>query len=74
MAREGTPVFGEVKYDYEQINECYIKSKHKEPKFFRFIVDSILNQKGDIKSYVLIWLDNTLIHQTLTQNKQSMIW
>ena len=70
MAREGTPVFGEVKYDYEQINECYIKSKHKEPKFFRFIVDSILNQKGDIKSYVLIWLDNTLIHQTLTQNKQ----
>ena len=66
--RKGIPVFGEVKYDYKLLNEKYAHSRHTDVKYFRFIVDYLKNAKGEVESFVIIWVDNTLIHNTLKQN------
>lgn len=68
MMRKGIPVFDEVKYDYRILNEKYAKSSHREVKYFRFIVDYLKNAKGETESFVIIWVDNTLVHNTLKQN------
>lgn len=70
MMRRGIPVFEEVKYEYDKINEFYIKSYHKSTKYYRFIVDYLFSRKGEIEAFVVILVDNTLIHQTLKQNKR----
>ncbi len=68
--RKGMPLFEEVKYDFIRINREYMKSGHRTVKYFRFIVDYILSRKGEIESFVIIWVDNTLIHNTLKENKR----
>lgn len=69
MMHKGIPVSGEVKYDYELLNTTYVRSRHRECFYYRFIVNYIKNPKGEINYYVIIWVDNTLIHKTLRQNK-----
>ena len=68
MMKQGIPVFDEVKYDYRIINEKYAHSNHTDVKYFRFIVDYLKNPKGEVESFVIIWVDNTLVHNTLKQN------
>lgn len=70
MMRKGIPIFEEVKYEYDKINKLYIKSRHKSVKYYRFIVDYLFSRNKEIESYVIIWVDNTLIHNTLKQNKR----
>lgn len=67
--RAGTPVAGEVKYDYEQINATYVRTGNKPVRYFRFIVNYLKDARGNIEFYVVIWVDNTLIHNTLKRNK-----
>ncbi len=69
MMHKGIPVSGEVKYDYELLNRTYVRSSHRECFYYRFIVNYIKNPKDEIDYYVIIWVDNTLIHKTLRQNQ-----
>lgn len=69
MMRQGIPVSGEVKYDYELINRAYVKSHHQGVHYFRFIVDYLRDAQGAVENILLIWVENTLIHQTIRQNK-----
>ena len=66
---DGIPVSGEVRYDYKLLNQTYFESSHDTKKYYRFIVDYIKSHEGRIEYYVVIWLDNTLIHETLRENK-----
>lgn len=68
MMKAGIPVSGEVKYDYEKINKCYIKSYHKNVHYFRFIVNYLRDADGVIENILIIWVENTLIHKALRQN------
>lgn len=69
MMKAGIPVAGEVKYDYRIINQTYVKSRHKDVHYFRFIANYLRNASGDVESILIIWVENTLIHNTLRQNK-----
>lgn len=69
MMKAGIPVSGEVKYDYEKINECYVKSKHKDVHYFRFIVNYMHDAGGEVENILIIWVENSMIHKTLRQNK-----
>ncbi len=69
LMHKGIPVSGEVKYDYALLNRTYVRSRHQECFYYRFIVNYIKNPKGEINYYVIIWVDNTLIHKTLKQNR-----
>ena len=68
MMKKGIPVFDEVKYDYKLLDKNYAHSRYKDVKYFRFIVDYLKNSKGEVESFVIIWVDNTLVHNTLKQN------
>ena len=69
MMKSGIPVSGEVKYDYELINQVYVKSRHKDVHYFRFIVNYLRDAAGNVENILIIWVENTLIHKTLRQNK-----
>ena len=69
MMRTGIPVSGEVKYDYEIINRTYVKSHHKDVHYFRFIVNYLRDAAGNVENILIVWVENTLIHKTLRQNK-----
>lgn len=69
MMRAGIPVMGEVKYDYEKINKYYVKSCHKDVHYFRFIVNYLRTPSGEVENLLIMWVENTLIHRTLRQNK-----
>ena len=69
MMRTGIPVSGEVKYDYEIINRTYVKSRHKDVHYFRFIVNYLRDAAGNVENILIVWVENTLIHKTLRQNK-----
>ncbi len=69
MMKSGIPVSGEVKYDYELINQVYVKSRHKDVHYFRFIVNYLRDAAGNVENILIIWVENTLIHKTLQQNK-----
>lgn len=69
MMRAGKPVSGEVKYDYARIRKEYVDTSIDGIKYFRFIVNYLKDIKGDVEFYIIIWVDNTLIHQTLKKNK-----
>lgn len=68
MMKAGIPISGEVKYDYEKINKCYVKSYHKNVHYFRFIVDYLRDADGMVENILIIWVENTLIHKALRQN------
>lgn len=68
MIKAGIPVSGEVKYDYEKINQCYVKSYHKNVHYFRFIVNYMRSASGEVENILIIWVENTLIHKALRQN------
>lgn len=67
--RAGIPVSGEVKYEYDRINREYVKTVNTEVRYFRFIVNYQKDVRGHVDFYVIIWVDNTLIHKTLKKNK-----
>lgn len=69
MMKSGIPVSGEMKYDYELINQVYVKSRHKDVHYFRFIVNYLRDAAGNVENILIIWVENTLIHKTLRQNK-----
>ena len=69
MMKSGIPVSGEVKYDYELINQVYVKSRHKDVHYFRFIVNYLRDAAGNVENILIIWVENTLIHKTWRQNK-----
>lgn len=69
MMKSGISVSGEVKYDYELINQVYVKSRHKDVHYFRFIVNYLRDAAGNVENILIIWVENTLIHKTLRQNK-----
>lgn len=69
MMRTGIPVSGEVKYDYEIINRTYVKSRHKDVHYFRFIVNYLRDAAGNVENILIVWVENTLIHKTLRQNR-----
>lgn len=69
MMKAGIPVSGEVKYDYEKINRHYVKSRHRDVHYFRFIVNYLRDAEGKVDNILIIWMENTLIHKTLRQNK-----
>lgn len=69
MMRSGIPVSGEVKYDYKIINQAYVKSRHRNVHYFRFIVNYLRDAAGNVENILIIWVENTLIHNTLRQNK-----
>lgn len=69
MMKAGIPVAGEVKYDYAEINRHYVKSRHKDVHYFRFIVNYLFDTQGHVENILIIWVENTLIHKTLRQNK-----
>lgn len=69
MIRKGIPVFGEVKYDYEKINRLYLKSRHKDVHYYRFIANYLRDAKGEVEYILLIWVENTFVHKTLRMNK-----
>lgn len=69
--RRGEYISEEVKYDYEVLGrEGYLQSLHLTPRYFRFIVNYLTDRQGNISSLIIIWVDNTLIHHTLKQNKK----
>lgn len=69
MMHAGKPVSGEVKYEYERIDREYVRTTNTQTRYFRFIVNYLKDATGSIDFYVIIWVDNTLIHQTLKKNK-----
>ena len=69
MMRSGIPVSGEVKYDYKIINQAYVNSRHRNVHYFRFIVNYLRDAAGNVENILIIWVENTLIHNTLRQNK-----
>ena len=68
MMKAGIPISGEVKYDYEKINQSYVKSCHQDVHYFRFIVNYMRDSHGAVENILIIWVENTLIHKTLRQN------
>lgn len=71
--RLGEYVSEEVTYDFQELNRAgYFKSSHLNRQYFRLIVDYIRNKNGQIEKLILTWVNNTLIHNTLKQNKNIM--
>ena len=69
MMKSGIPVSGEVKYDYELINQVYVKSRHKDVHYFRFIVNYLRDAAGNVENILIMCVENTLLRKTLRQNK-----
>lgn len=68
--RKGISVKGEVKYDYNLLNQKYVQTTiSDEIKYFQFIVNYI-KKNGKTEAIVIIWVDNTLAHRTLKENKR----
>lgn len=70
---QGEYISEEVTYDFQKLNRSgYFKSTHSNRQYFRLIVDYMRNRDGQIEKLILTWVNNTLIHNTLKQNKKIM--
>lgn len=69
LMRQGIPVSDEVKYEFSKLNKTYFTTRFRDDRYFRFIVNYLRDADGAVKSIVVLWVSNTLVHITLRKNK-----
>ncbi|WP_294177105.1 ATP-binding protein [uncultured Coprobacter sp.] len=71
--KQGEYISEEVSYDFQKLNRTgYFKSIYSNKQYYKFTVDYVKTGNGQIEKLILIWVNNTLVHNTLKQNKNIM--